>query len=97
MLTIRGKAIVLRPMTAADVASNIADIYALLTSEAIAEPISAKTMPHWLRIVHAMVLRQVPDVTLEEVESALGITNFEQVMRELNPMAPTIHHQAGRA
>lgn len=99
MITIRGKTFIPKPMRIADAIEVKQDLLALTTPEAKADPVSAATLPHILRVVQAALRRDIPDVTLEEISDALDINNLTEVVLAIIPLnvPMNIHSHAGHA
>lgn len=101
MLTIRGKNIVLRPLYLSEIAEVYDSVLVLATCTPTIKVLQPDIFPHLLRVIACEAKREIPDVTLEEIEMALDRDNITEVLLAISEPryagGALIHTESGNA
>lgn len=89
MIVIRGKTVVLKPIGIREIGSVARHLIAIQKPREGVTVFDQEMLDHFLAVIHAAVRKQVRDVTREEVEEALDITNLKEVIQAVMPPGST--------
>lgn len=96
MITIRGQALTLKPLSLFETSKVVDSLLALKACNPPDDMLRPENRSHLLAVIAAGVRRHVSDVTAQEVEEALDLGNIGTVLMALVPREPTItHREAG--
>lgn len=101
MLTIRGKTVVVRPLTLTEVGQVIDSVEVLGTCTPTIKVMEPDKLPHLLRVIAFSIRREFPGATIEELmddlKDAVDVANIGPVLRALSSgqYPNQIHQETG--
>lgn len=83
MITLRGRRIVLQPLSLKEIGEVRESLIAVAACNPPESMYAPAMLPHVLKIIAAGTRRFIPDVTLDEVADAVDLTNIGEIQLAL--------------